>query len=332
MSLSRLQNSSIVEQIGNTPIVPLKKLANASHANVFVKCEFMNPGGSVKDRLALHIINEGERSGQLKPGGTIVEATSGNTGLGLAMISAIRGYKCIFVMADKQSEEKRRMLRAAGAEIVICPTDVDADDPRSYYRVAARILSETPNAFYSNQYHNPANIEAHYLSTGPEIWRQCGEQLDVFICSIGTGGTVTGIARYLRERNPKIKIVGVDPVGSIYYELFHTGKWPKPHGYLVEGIGEDFMPSTMDLKCMDDIIQVSDHESFAMARKLMKEEGLFVGASSGSAVAGALRYLNAQKNQERRPNALVLLPDSCSRYLGKHLNDEWLKEKGLWPC
>jgi cystathionine beta-synthase len=332
MSLLSLRTESIVDRIGNTPIVPLKKLAKACHANVFVKCEFMNPGGSVKDRPALHIINEGERSGRLKPGGTIVEATSGNTGLGLAMISAVRGYKCIFVMADKQSEEKRRMLRAAGAEIVICPTDVDADDPRSYYKVAARIVAETPDAFYSNQYHNPANIEAHYLYTGPEIWRQCGADLDVFICSIGTGGTVTGISRYLREKNPKIKIVGVDPVGSIYFELFHTGKAPTPHGYLVEGIGEDFMPSTMDLRCMDDIIQVGDHESFVMARRLMKEEGLFAGASSGSAVAGTIKYLSEQKNQEKKPNVLVLLPDSCSRYLGKHLNDDWLKEKKLWPC
>lgn len=331
MSLTSFACKNILAAIGETSIVKLNSVTKGLPANVYAKCEFMNPGGSVKDRIGVHIIDEAEKAGLLKPGGTIIEATSGNTGVGLAMTAATRGYKCIFVMADKQSEEKRTALRAMGAQVVICPTNVEPEDPRSYYQVADRLAKDTPNSFYSSQYYNPANPEAHYRSTGPEIWQQCGSELDFFICSIGTGGTVTGTAKYLREQNKNIQIIGVDPVGSIFYELFHTGKTPKAHSYYVEGIGEDFMPGTMDLKCMNNIVQVTDRESFTMARRLIREEGLLVGGSSGSAVAGAVKFINEQMlwQEKRLPNILVLLPDSSSRYLSKFLNDEWLKDAGL---
>ncbi|MDA0712478.1 MAG: cystathionine beta-synthase [bacterium] len=331
MSLTSTACKNILSAIGETPIVKLNSVTKGLDANVYAKCEFMNPGGSVKDRIGVHIIDEAEKAGLLKPGGTIIEATSGNTGVGLAMTAATRGYKCIFVMADKQSEEKRTALRAMGAQVVICPTNVEPEDPRSYYQVADRLAKETPDSFYSSQYYNPANPDAHYRSTGPEIWRQCGAELDYFICSIGTGGTVTGTAKYLREQNKNIQIIGVDPVGSIFYELFHTGKTPKAHSYYVEGIGEDFMPGTMDLKCMNNIVQVTDRESFTMARRLIREEGLLVGGSSGSAVAGAIKFIKEKMlwQQKRLPNILVLLPDSSSRYLSKFLNDEWLKDAGL---
>jgi cystathionine beta-synthase len=332
MGLMKGAKASILDAVGGTPIVKLNKVAaHVKGATLYAKCEFMNPGGSVKDRIGIHMLDVAEREAKIKPGGTIIEATSGNTGMGLAIAAATRGYKCIFVMADKQSEEKRIALRSAGAQVVICPTNVEPEDPRSYYSVAKRLVEETPNAFYSGQYWNPANPETHYLTTGPELWAQCGEELDAFICSIGTGGTVSGTSKYLREQNPKVQIVGVDPVGSIFYETFHTGSPGKAHTYYVEGIGEDFMPSTMDLKSMDDIVQVTDRESFTMARRLIREEGLLCGGSSGSAVAGAIRWAekNAKEPRERPLNIVVLLPDSSSRYLSKFLNDEWLKDAGL---
>jgi len=321
---------NILAAIGDTPIVRLNKVSAGVPANIYAKCEFVNPGGSVKDRIAVHMIDVAEREGKIQPGGTIIEATSGNTGMGLALVAAARGYKCIFVMADKQSEEKRQALRAVGAEVVICPTNVEFEDPRSYYMVAERLAKETPNAFYARQYWNPSNPETHYLTTGPEIWEQTKGELDVFVCSIGTGGTVSGISKYLREKsNGRVKIVGVDPVGSIYYDLFYTGKMPKPHTYYVEGIGEDFMPTTMDMKSMDDIEQVNDRESFTMARRLVRDEGLLCGGSCGSAVAGAIKYAMKHSKAERPLNILVLLPDSSSRYLSKFLNDEWLRDAGL---
>jgi cystathionine beta-synthase len=293
----------------------------------------MNPGGSVKDRIGVHMLDAAERDGKIKPGGTIIEATSGNTGMGLAMAAAVRGYRCIFVMADKQSEEKRTALRSVGAQVVICPTNVEADDPRSYYSVAKRLADETPNSFYARQYWNPDNPEAHYQRTGPEIWNQTEGDLDALVIAIGTGGTMVGNSRYLKEKKPSIQMVGVDPVGSIYYDLFHTGKWPKPHSYYVEGFGEDFMPTTMDLKSMDDVVQVNDRESFAMARKLIREEGLLCGGSSGSAVAGAIKYAERKKKAHKPGDPpfkiLVIIPDSSSRYLSKFLNDEWLKDAGL---
>ena len=339
MTLMKGAKANIIEAIGQTPIVKLNKVAShlEPYAHVYVKCEFTNPGGSVKDRIGVHMLDVAEREGRIKPGGTIIEATSGNTGMGLAIAAAVRGYKCIFVMADKQSEEKRIALRSVGAQVVICPTNVEPEDPRSYYSVAKRLAEETPNSFYSQQYWNPANPETHYLTTGPELWEQTAGELDVFVCSIGTGGTVSGISKYLKEKNPKVPIVGVDPVGSIYYELFRTGKMPRAHTYYIEGIGEDFMPGTMDLKSMDDIVQVSDRDSFTMARRLIREEGLLSGGSSGSAVAGAIKYLERRRaddekagiKRDRPLHVVVLLPDSSSRYLSKFLNDEWLKDAGL---
>lgn len=331
MSIAQCAHSSILEAIGNTPIVRLNTVTQGLNANVYAKCEFMNPGGSIKDRIGVHIVNVAEKEGLLKAGGTIIEATSGNTGMGLALTAAVRGYKCIFVMADKQSEEKRTALRSTGAQVVICPTNVEPEDPRSYYQVAAKLARETPNAFYANQYYNPANPDAHYHSTGPEIWAQCESDLDILVCSIGTGGTVTGISKYLREKKKDIQIVGVDPVGSVFYDFFHTGNMPAAHSYYVEGIGEDFMPGTMQLSCMDDIVQVDDRESFGMARRLIREEGLLVGGSSGSAVIGAIKYISERMKwaHDKKPNILVILPDSSSRYLSKFLNDEWLKDAGL---
>jgi len=333
MTLMKSAKANIIDAIGNTPIVRLNSVTqHLKKVNLYVKCEFMNPGGSVKDRIGIHMIERAEKEGLLKPGGTIIEATSGNTGLGLAMAAAIKGYKCIFVMADKQSEEKRIALRSVGAEVHVCPTNVEPEDPRSYYSVADRLAKETENSFYSRQYWNPANPETHYLTTGPEIWGQCGEELDAFIVALGTGGTVTGTSKFLKEKKPEIQVVGVDPVGSIYHHMFHTGEMGKAHSYYVEGIGEDFMPTTIDLGCLDDCVQVDDKESFVMARRLIREEGLLIGGSSGSAVAGAIRW--AEKVEEtladgETKNALIILPDSSSRYLSKFLDDEWLKDAGF---
>jgi cystathionine beta-synthase len=317
---------TILEAVGNTPIVKLQKVAAHVSSDIFVKCEYLNPAGSMKDRVAMNIIGDAERRGLLRPGGTIVEATSGNTGMGLAMVAAIRGYQCIFVMPDKMSAEKIASLRAFGAKVVICPTAVEPEDPRSYYMVSRRIVEETPGAFYANQYHNPANPEAHYQSTAPEIWRQTGGELEVFCAGMGTGGTISGCARYFREQKPGFKIVGVDPIGSLYYEYVKTGRLTKPFSYYVEGIGEDFLPSTMNLKAIDEIIRVDDKECFLMTRRLTREEGLFCGGSGGAAVAGAIKYA---EQSGRKENILVLLPDGASKYLSKIFNDEWMKQGGF---
>ncbi len=317
---------SILEAVGHTPLVKLNKVGSHVKASIYVKAEYMNPGGSVKDRIGIHIVNQAEKLGLLKPGGTIVEATSGNTGMGLALVAAVRGYKTIFVMPDKQSEEKRQALRSVGAKVVICPTDVEPDDPRSYYCVSRRLADETPNAFYANQYHNPANPEAHYLSTGPELWEQTGGEMDVFVGGMGTGGTLSGTGKFLKEKKPGIKIVGVDPIGSLYYDLYKTGRMTKAHPYKVEGIGEDFVPSTMNLKMLDEVIQVTDRECFSIARDLIRKEGLLCGGSCGAAVAGAVKYAEMSGKAE---NIVVLLPDSSSRYLSKFLNDDWMRENGM---
>ncbi|HEY1016288.1 MAG TPA: cystathionine beta-synthase [Herpetosiphonaceae bacterium] len=319
---------TILDAIGNTPLVRLHRVTRGLRPQVLAKVEFTNPGGSVKDRIGIAMIEEAERTGKLKPGGTIVEPTSGNTGAGLAIAAAIRGYKTIFVMPDKMSEEKIRYLRAFGAKVVITPTAVEPDDPRSYYSVSKRLAAETPNAFLAGQYWNPANPEAHYRTTGPEIWRQAAGQIDVFFAGMGTGGTISGTARYLKEQNPNMKVVGIDPIGSLYTEYFRTGKLGEAFGYKVEGVGEDFLPTTMHFQYVDDVVQVSDKESFLMTRRLVREEGLFVGGSCGMAMAGAIRWLRAQ-NWDEDKTAVVLLPDSGSRYLSKIFSDDWMRENGF---
>jgi cystathionine beta-synthase len=320
-------HENVLTTVGNTPLVRLNSVTRGLKANIYAKVEYLNPGGSVKDRIALKMIEDAEKRGDLKPGGTIVEGTSGNTGAGLAMVAALKGYKCIFVLPDKQSEEKRAALRAYGAKVVVTPTDVEPEDPRSYYSVSTRLGTETPNAFFANQYHNPSNPQAHYEVTGPELWDQTEGKIDVFIAGLGTGGTITGTGKYLKEQKPDVKIIGVDPVGSLYYDYFRTGQMTPAFSYLVEGIGEDFLPSTMDFEPVDDVMRVNDGECFKMTRRLCREEGLFVGGSCGAAVAGALKWIRA--NDREGMNVVILLPDSGSRYLSKIYNDQWMQENGF---
>jgi len=322
--------NNILGTVGHTPLVRLTKLGRDLPCPLYAKIEFFNPGGSVKDRIGVNIIDEAERSGRLKPGGTVVEATSGNTGVGLAIVCAIRGYKCVFVMPDKMSQEKIQLLRAFGGKVVITPTAVAPEDPRSYYRVAERIANETPNAILADQYRNPQNPISHYQTTGPEIWEQTAGKVTDVIIGMGTGGTYSGVGKYLKEQNPKIRIIGVDVVGSILKEIWENkGKIPpgvEAITYKVEGIGEDFLPGTSDLSQVDEIVRVGDKESFQWTRRLVSEEGIFAGGSSGAAVAGALRYC-----QELGPDRLtvVLLPDSGARYLSKVFDDKWMRENGF---
>ena len=318
--------SNVLEAIGDTPLVRLNKVGAEFTTEVLVKPEFLNPGGSVKDRMALYIIERAERAGLLKPGGTIIENTSGNTGVGVAMAAAIKGYKTIFTMPDKMSQEKVNLLRAFGATVIITPTAVPADSPESYYETAKRIAKETPGAFYVNQYHNPDNIEAHYCTTGPEILAQVDGQLDAFVAGIGTGGTLSGAGKYLKEKIPGLRVVAVDVVGSIFYDWFTRRVLVAPQMYNVEGIGEDMLTGAMDFSVVDEMVQVDDRESFHAARRLCQEEGLFAGGSSGSAVAGALKYLQRHPQTRR---VVAILPDSGSRYLSKFYNDEWMKEHGF---
>ncbi len=319
--------NSILDCIGNTPLIKLNRITKDLKCTVYAKVEFFNPAGSIKDRVAKQIIEDYEAEGRIQKGGTIIEGTSGNTGAGFALMATSRGYKSIFVMPDKQSEEKRQALRAWGAKVVITPTDVDAEDPRSYYKVSERLVQETENACYGNQYHNPSNPKAHYHSTGPELWEQTEGKLDVFIAGAGTGGTITGCAKYLKEQNKDVKVVAVDPVGSLYYDYFYSGVMTKPYTYVLEGIGEDFMPSTMGFENVDDVERVTDQECFEMARRLVSEEGIFAGASCGAALAGAMKYL--KKHDREGMIAVVVLPDSAKNYLSKVFNDRWMEENGF---
>lgn len=320
-------HQNVLTTIGNTPLIRLNSVGRDLPHTLYAKVEFFNPGGSVKDRIALTMIEDAERSGRLRPGGTIIEGTSGNTGVGLAIAAALKGYRCIFVMPDKMSEEKIRLLRAFGARVVITPTAVEPDDPRSYYSVSERLVRETPNSILANQYHNPANPQAHYETTGPELWQQTQGKIDVFVAGMGTGGTISGVGRYLKEQNPHVRIVGVDPVGSLLHDYFKTGQLTEARTYKVEGIGEDFLPSVYDWSVFDDVVQVTDKESFLMTRRLVREEGLFVGGSCGSAVAGMLKYARTLPPGQ---TIVTLLPDSGSRYLSKIFDDTWMKENGYF--
>ena len=317
-------HNTILDTIGGTPLVKLNRIAAGFKPQIFAKVESFNPGGSVKDRIGLPMIEEAEREGRLKPGGTIVEATSGNTGMGLAIAAALKGYKCVFTMPDKMSMEKIRLLRAFGAEVIVTPTAVPHESPESYTEVAKRIVRETPNSILANQYYNPKNTEAHYQTTGPEIWDQTGGQIDYFVCGIGTGGTISGAGRYLKEKNPGIKVVGVDPKGSLLREFFYTKKMsPDYKTYKVEGIGQDFVPGTLHFEFIDEMIEVTDKESFLIARRLTREEGIFSGGSAGTAVAGALKL--AERLSEKDV-VVVLLADTGERYLSKIYDDDWMRE------
>jgi len=317
--------NTILDLIGKTPMVRLNKLTAGFQSTVLAKLEFFNPGGSVKDRIGVAMIEAAEKQGLIKPGYAIVEPTSGNTGIGLALAALVKGYKIIFTVPDKMSKEKIDLLKAFGARVIITPTAVSPDHPASYVKVAERIVKETPNAFMPNQYFNPANPEIHYRTTGPEIWEQTNGKIDVLVAGMGTGGTITGTGRYLKEKNPKIRVVGVDPEGSMFHHEFYGAKG-EIHTYKVEGIGEDFMPSTLDLKAIDDIMTVSDRDAFLTTRRLAQEEGILAGGSSGAAVFAALQVAEKLKVNQ---TVVVILPDTGRNYLNRIYSDEWMTEYGF---
>lgn len=316
----------ILETIGNTPLVRLNRITRGISGTVVAKLEAFNPGGSVKDRIGIHMIDAAEKDGTLKPGGTIVECTSGNTGLGLALTACVRGYKAVFTMPDKVAEEKSKLLRAFGAEVIICPTAVEPEDPRSYYSVAKKINEENEDAYYPNQYFNEWNPHAHYIATGPEIWDDTDGKITHFVAGMGTGGTISGIGKYLKEKNPEIKVVGGDPVGSLYKEYFDTGVLGEANSYKTEGIGEDMIPSTIDFEVIDQVIQITDSDAFSMAQLLAREEGILSGSSAGTAVCTALEVAKTMGPDDLM---VVLIPDTGERYLSKVFDEDWLRRNGL---
>lgn len=320
--------SSILDLVGNTPLVPFRRVTHGLPYRVLAKMEYLNPGGSVKDRIGTVMVDDAEKRGLLKPGGTIVEATSGNTGVGLALVAAVRGYRVVFVLPDKMSSEKIRLLRAYGARVIVTPSGLPPDHPMSHYSVARRLAREIPGAYYPNQYENQGNPEAHYRTTGPEIDRGVAENLGAVVGTVGTGGTMSGIGRYFKEHRPTVRVVAVDPAGSILGPYFRTHELGKATPYLVEGIGEDMIPKSIHFQYLDDFVEVSDAESFLMARRLAREEGMFVGGSSGAAVAGAVRWLGKHPLPESS-TVVVILPDSGDRYLSKFYSDDWMREKGF---
>ena len=318
----------IVEAIGNTPLVRLNKVTAGVPGTILAKVEYMNPGNSVKDRMAIKMVEAAEQDGRLRPGGTIIEGTSGNTGFGLALAATAKGYKCIFVMSDKQGQEKRDILRAVGAEVVVCPVDVAPDDPRSYYSTARRLTAETPNSFYPNQYDNPANTTAHYETTGPEIWQQTDGRITHLAAGVGTGGTISGASQYLKEQNPQLITVGIDTYGSVFKKYKETGIFDENeiYPYKTEGIGEDILPKNVNFDLIDHFVKVTDKDAALMTRRLAREEGLFIGWSCGSAVFGALEY--AREHLTADDTMVIVLPDHGTRYLGKVYNDDWMREQG----
>lgn len=321
--------NSIIETIGNTPMVRLNKLNKGIKGEILVKVEYFNPGNSMKDRMAIKMVEDAEEAGFLKPGGTIIEGTSGNTGMGLALAAIAKGYRCIFTMADKQSKEKIDILKAVGAEVIVCPTNVTPDDPRSYYSVAKKLNQDIPNSFYPNQYDNLSNSLAHYETTGPEIWRDTEGKVTHYAAGVGTGGSMCGTAKYLKEQNPDIVTVGIDTYGSVFKKYKETGIFDENeiYPYLTEGIGEDILPKNVDFSLIDHFIKVTDKDAAVMTRRLSREEGLFVGWSCGSAVHGALEY--AKENLKEGDRMVIILPDHGTRYLGKIYNDDWMRNHGF---
>ncbi len=320
--------NNILETIGNTPLVKINKITKDIPATVAAKLDFFNPGNSIKDRMAVKMVDDAEAAGLLKPGGTIVEGTSGNTGMGLALVAISRGYKCIFTTTDKQSKEKMDILRAVGAQVIVCPTNVAADDPRSYYSTAKRISEETPNSFYVNQYNNLSNRIAHYETTGPEIWKQTEGKITHLIVGVGTGGTISGTGKYLKEQNPDVQIIGVDTYGSALKKYHETGEFDEEeiYPYITEGIGEDIIPENINFPIIDEFVKVSDKDGAVMARRLAREEGMFIGYSCGSAMAAVMQLKDRFKADDL---VVVVFHDHGSRYVGKIYNDDWMKEKGF---